>query len=158
MGGIFLWIEQNWFSVVQAGGIIGSILLSVLMLRRDQRTRRVSDLLTLAGHHRDLWADMHRRPELSRIAASEADLVGSPITIAEEEFLLLVIMHFYTGWMLAREGSLITFKTLATDAGSFFALPLPSKVWSQSRSQRDPDFVRFVDEAVGNRSTTTPTD
>lgn len=151
MGALYSWLEQNWFTLVQSSGIIGSILLTGVMLRRDRRTRRVSDLLTLAAHHRDLWGDMHRRPELSRIAAAEVDLVGSPITIQEEEYLRLVLMHFYTGWMMAREGSLVTLETMAADAGSFFSLPLPANVWSRTRAQRDSRFARFVDEAVGAR-------
>lgn len=158
MGAWYSWLEQNWFTLVQSSGIMGSILLTALMLRRDRRTRRVSDLLTLAAHHRDLWGDMHRRPELSRIAAAETDLIGFPITIQEEEYLLLVIMHFYTGFMLAREGSLVTLETMAADAGSFFVLPLPANVWARTRSQRDPAFVRFVDEAVSAREATIPVD
>lgn len=148
MGDFFPWLEQNWFTVVQSTGIIGSILLTAVVLRSDRRTRRISDLLTLAAHHRDLWGDMHRRPELARVARAEVDLVASPITTAEEEYLLLVIMHFYTGWMVAREGSLVTLDIMAQDAGEFFLLPLPAIVWAQTRGQRDPKFVRFVDKAI----------
>ncbi len=151
MGVVFAWLEGNWFALVQSSGIIGSILLTALVLGRDRRSRRVSDLLTLAAHHRDLWGDMHRRSELSRIAASEVDLIASPLTIPEEEYLFLIIMHFYTGWMLAREGSLVTLETMAADAGSFFNLPLPSIVWARTRAARDPAFVRFVDDAVAAR-------
>ena len=47
MGDFFTWLETNWFSLVQSAGIVGSILLTALMLRRDRRGRRISDLLTL---------------------------------------------------------------------------------------------------------------
>ena len=118
------------------------------MLLRDRRTRRIGDVLTLAQHHRDLWGDMHRRPELSRVTSSDPDLLACPITTAEEEYLHLVIMHFCTGFLLAREGSLITLSTLAVDAGSFLSLPLPRVVWEQTRHLRDPDFVCFVERAL----------
>lgn len=148
MGNVLAWLEANWFSVVQSTGIVGSILLTALMLRRDRRGRKISDLLTLSQHHRDLWSEMHRRPELARIVRPEVDLVGHPITTAEEEFLMLAIMHFDTGWRLAREGSLLTLANMAIDAGSFFTLPLPAHVWAHIRHQRDPKFVKFVEDAV----------
>lgn len=148
MGNVLAWLEANWFSVVQSTGIIGSILLTALMLRRDRRGRRISDLLTLSQHHRDLWSEMHRRPELARIVRTEVDLVGNPITTAEEEYLMLVFTHFDTGWKIARQGSLVTLSNMAIDAGSFFTLPLPAHVWAHIRHLRDPRFVKFVDDAV----------
>jgi hypothetical protein len=91
----------------------------------------------------------HRRPELARIAQPEVDLVA-PITVAEEEFMLLVIAHFATGWMLAREGSLLTLDVLARDARSFFNLPIPHNVWERTNKERDQEFVAFVESCLAN--------
>ena len=70
--------------------------------------RKVSDLLTLTAQHRELWNEVYRRPELSRIFATAADLVANPVSVAEERFLNEVIVHFNTGWHLARRKSLFS--------------------------------------------------
>jgi hypothetical protein len=44
MGNFLAWLETNWFSVVQSTGIIGSILLTALILRHSQRGRRNNNL------------------------------------------------------------------------------------------------------------------
>jgi hypothetical protein len=146
------WLKRNWFLLLQGVGIIGGLMFATLASRRDVKTRRAGELLTLAQAHRELWGELHRRPELSRIRQPQMDLVGNPLTVAEEEFLNVVIVHFFTGWHLARCGSLVTLDVLATDIQTFFCLPLPHAVWESTKSFRDPAFVRFVDECLGKHA------
>lgn len=103
MAALPVWLEQNWFPLLQSTGIIGGLLFTALSVRRDTRARRAADLLKLAEQHRDLWSEIHRRPELSRILSADVDLLSSPITPVEKEFLDIVFVHFYTGWLLAKE-------------------------------------------------------
>lgn len=98
--------------------------------------------------HRDLWNEAHSRPDLSRVFATEADLVAQPITVAEERFLNEVIVHFATGWQLARNGSLVTLDAMRADVRNFFSLPIPNAVWRETKKRRDPQFVRFVEESL----------
>jgi hypothetical protein len=142
------WISENWFALLQSAGIICGLLFTAAAFRRETRARRTSDLLSLAQQHRDLWSELHRRPDLGRVLSKEADLVGAPMTTAEEEFLNLVCVHFYTGWLLAKTGSLslLSLDALATDVHAFFSLPLPKCFWRTARSSRDPKFVGFVDK------------
>lgn len=147
MIGVPAWLEANWFTLVQSIGIIASILLTAATMRRDRRSRRISDYLALTTEHRELWGDLHKRSDLARVVSPEVDLLAEPLSIAEEEFLLLVMVHFHTGWLLAREGSLVDSGVLARDAGAFFRLPLPKMVWRRTRSIRDPVFVAFIDAA-----------
>lgn len=154
MGAFSAWLDQNWFTLIQSIGIIGSLWLTGATLRRESRARRVGDLLALTGHHRELWAEVHRRPELGRILQSEVDLVSTPISIAEEEFLNLVFVHFQTGTLLAKEGSGLGLDALAADAKKFFALPIPQAVWMLTKAQRDPAFVDFIDNLLGERGRT----
>jgi len=65
--------------------------------------------------------------------------------VAEQEFLNLVIIHFHTGWQLAKEETVVTLKTLKADARNFFNLPIPKSVWKQTRHTRDPKFVKFIE-------------
>jgi hypothetical protein len=145
------WLEQNWFTLLQSIGIIGSVLLTAWGLLRDRRQRRVGDLLTLAAQHRELWSDVHKRPELARVGAKQVDLVAQPISVAEEEFLLLVIVHFWLGWKLAKEGALLSLAVLAKDSQEFFTLPLPHDVWRRTKEGRDPKFVRFIEKSIARK-------
>ncbi|MCI0534444.1 MAG: hypothetical protein L0Z50_04385 [Verrucomicrobiales bacterium] len=139
------WLDQNWFTLLQSAGIIGSLWLTGATVRRDARARRVSNILALSEQHRDLWGEVHRRPELSRILSKEVDLIAQPISTSEEEFLNLVIVHFRTGWLLAMEESINRLDAIRSDVLSFFSLPLPRCVWEQTKHARDKDFVDFID-------------
>lgn len=144
----FTWLSQNWFNAVQTLGIVGSSYFTLTVLRRDLRSRRVADYLALTQQHRELWSELHRRPELARVTHVEVDLLAAPISEAEEEFLMLAFNHFHTGWLLVRQGGLISMKTLSADARAFFSLPLPRTVWEQTKHSRDPEFLRFIDQAL----------
>ncbi len=149
MDALLDWVTANWFLVLQGAGIIGGLLFTGLSLRRESRARRVSDLLTLTEQHRELWNEGRCRPELARVFQGEGDLVGQPVSAHEEAFLNEVIVHFNTGWLLAREGSLLSLAALANDVQAFFRLPIPRVVWQKTRLERDPKFVRFVEKQVG---------
>lgn len=142
------WLKENWFLLLQSLGISGGLLFTALSLRADVRARRTSDFLALAEHHRQLWDEIHQRPELARVMAEEADLANGPITVAEENFLNSVIVHFNTGWLIAREGALLTLEGFSRDVGTFFTLPLPRAVWNQTTAGRDPRFVAFVEACL----------
>jgi len=148
MGVVLPWLRENWFILLQSAGIIGGMLFTALSIRQATTARRVSDLLTLTEQHRELWNEVYRRAELSRIFASTIDLIANPVTVAEERFLNEVVVHFTTGWQLARKKSLITMEALKADLRSFFELPLPRAVWQQTKDSRDPEFVRFVQKCL----------
>jgi hypothetical protein len=145
-----LWFKDNWFPLLQSTGIVCGLFFTAISVRRDTKARRTTDLLVLAQQHRDLWGELHRRPELRRIQQKEADLISAPITPAEEEFLNVVFVHFYTGWLLVSEGAiaLMPIKALAADIQVFFKLPIPNSVWHQTIKSRDPSFVSFVEKCL----------
>jgi hypothetical protein len=141
-------LQQDWFNLIQSLGIVCSIALTATALHREARARKLGHYLTLVAHHRELWSETHRRPDLARIFKDNVDLVAAPITIAEEEFLNLVIEHFTTGWLVAKNTAFLNRKVLAADARTFFARPLPRTAWTQTKHARDPRFVRFIEDAL----------
>lgn len=151
MAALSAWLDQNWFNLVQTLGIMLSSWLTGAALRQEIRTRKHENAFTLAQHHRELWSEVHRRPDLARILSSEVDLLAAPMSVAEEEFLNLVIEHFQTGWLVAQADGFPTLQTLAKDARSFFTLPLPEDVWQSTKKDRDPRFVQFIDKARRRR-------
>ncbi len=142
------WFRDNWFSLVQSGGIVAGLVFTAWSLRRDGRDRRTATRLGLAEHHRELWAEVHRRPDLARLLRDDTDLVLDPVTSGEEEFLNVAIYHFQTCWELSREGQLLSRTALELDARSFFSHPIPHTVWTRSRHWRDPAFVAFIDSCL----------
>jgi hypothetical protein len=138
-------LEDNWFALAQSLGIIGGLAYNALALRKDVQARRTADQILLTEQHRELWSEVHRRPELIRLLDSEADPDSQPMTPVEEHYLRLVFVHFHTGWLLAREHSLLSLEVLARDISDFFRLPLPKAGWRLARRAMDPAFVRFVE-------------
>jgi hypothetical protein len=148
MVSLVAWLNDNWFSFLQSVGIGGSLLFTAVTLRKDLQAKRVREYLILAGQHRRLWGQLHRRPKLARLLDPSRDIAMRPVTDEERLFLELAFVHFHTGWLLAREGSLTPMSVLATDAGHFFRLPVPAYVWERTKSVLEPEFVTFVDESV----------
>lgn len=148
------WLEEHWFSLLESIGIIGSLLFTAVTLRHDLRARRNHEHLLLATQHRKLWGELHRRPRLARILERERDLTAEPLTVEEEQFLMLAIVHFQNGWLLSGEGSLISRAALALDAGDFFRRPAPNRVWSSVRGIQDSRFVGFIETAIAESNPT----
>lgn len=142
------WFEDNWFNLLQSLGIVGSLVFTAIAMRRETKSRHLETLLSLGEHHRELWSELHRRPDLSRVLADEVDLVGQPVTTAEEEFLNTAFVHFCTGWRLATEHGVLAEDDLRRDIGQFLSHPIPRQVWKTTRQIREESFVRFGDKAM----------
>jgi len=148
MVSLVLWLNDNWFLFLQSVGIGGSLLFTAVTLRKDLQAKRVTEYLTLASQHRRLWGQLHRRPSLARLLDSDRDIQARPVTNQERLFLELAFVHFHTGWLLAREGSMTPMPVLAADAGHFFRLPVPASVWERTKNVMEPEFVNFIENAV----------
>jgi len=153
MGSLVSWFGSHWYSLLESLGIIGSLIFTGLTVRRDLAARRVTEHLTLAGQHRRLWGQLHRRRGLERVLESNRDLDKEPITREEQLFLELAFVHFHTGWLICRDNdSLTPVRVLALDARHFFTLPAPSAVWAGVRQSYQPEFVAFVEEATRQKA------
>lgn len=149
MGSMTSWCAENWHSLFESVGIIGSLLFTGVALNRDLSERKVAEHLKQATQHRRLWGQLLRRKELSRLLEPDRDISQSPVTREEQLFLELAFVHYHTGWLVARDdGGLISLDILAADAGNFFELPVPQAVWQSVRSTYQSEFVSFVDGAV----------
>ena len=127
---------------------MGGLLFTAVAIRKDTKSRRIGNLLNLSEQHRELWREAKRDESLRRIFDSKADASVDPLTFEEEQFLNLAVVHFATGWALAKEGSLVSMEALRRDVKGFFNLPLPYQFWRQSRNSREPGFAGFVDSVL----------
>jgi len=148
MAGFSGWVDGNWFNLIQTAGVIGTLLFAGLGLHREASAKEIQNLLTLAEHHRDLWSKISGNKDLVRIFKADADVEQNPPTIAESEFLNLVLVHFETGWSVANAGGITTLLDMQLDVRGFFSLPLPRAVWEKTKKYRNQRFVRFVENAL----------
>jgi hypothetical protein len=148
MGAFSSWVDGNWFNVIQTVGIIGSLWLATGAANRDARAKEIENLLSLSEHHRELWQAIPQRKDLERVLQTDANVRLAPPTVAESEFLNLVIVHFQTGWWIARAGGMTTLKEMKVDVRGFFSLPLPRVVWEKTKALRNQRFVSFVQRAL----------
>ncbi len=152
MAGFLAWLETNWFQACQSVSIAGGLLFAALAIRRDGKTRRVSNYLALVKEHRELWLEIYRRSELHRITDAEVDLIAQPITLGEDRLVNLLLVHLNTYWELNRQRSILMPRTVADDTRAFLMLPIPRAVWHRTRDYRDPAFVSFVEKALHGKA------
>lgn len=138
------WIAENWFDLLSAVGIIGSLLLTAVSLQSGTKTRRVGNLLTLTQNHREIWSELFDHRELRRVLSPDPDLSKTPMSLDERWFANLVIQHLSSAYEALKSGLAIKPEGLANDVGWFFSLPIPRAVWEGIEPLQNPDFVDFV--------------
>jgi len=115
-------------------------------LRTDAKERRTSHVLTITQAHRELWTNLYKRPELSRVLDPQADLSRKPVTHEEEMFILLLVVHLNTALeVLQTRVRGKPDEALRQDIRWFFSLPVPKAVWEQAKVRQESEFVRFVE-------------
>ncbi len=145
------WPWENWFSLAQTAGIVAGLFITGRTLRGELRSRRITDQLTLTHLRRDLWGQLRDDPKLLRIFEQQPDLVSCPVTPVEREFLNSVFVHYINGWMVARDGGLLTMDALSIDSRTFFRRPIPNAVWNETKERYDPKFVAFIEGCLKGR-------
>jgi len=139
------WFGQNWFIMLQSVSIIGSLLFTAVSLREGTKAQRISNLLTMTDHHREIWTQLYSRPELSRVLDPEADVERSPVGEEEEVFINLLILHLNSAYQAMNEGLFLKPEGLRKDMHRFFSLPVPKAVWERNKAFQDKTFVSFIE-------------
>src|SRR6266404_2912133 len=121
----FSWLADNWFTILQSLGIIGSLLFTGISLRISSKARRVSNLLEITAHHREIWTALYDDPQLSRVLDPSADLKKQPITRKEELLVKFLVLHFASAFRAMKNRMVSEPKGLRADVRTFFALPIP---------------------------------
>ena len=147
-------IFDHSFAVLQGIGIVAGLGFTAAAFRRDERSRRITNLLALTAEHRDIWSEVYQRDELARVLEPQADLSRAPVTNQEALFVTFLLLHLSATYRAMQMGMFTTRQALAKDIQWFLGLPVPGVVWRQSRSFLEADFVAFVDrcQKSGGRS------
>ena len=141
------WIREHGFDLVGVVGIIASLGFTALSFRKDERSRRIGNLLALTSAHRDIWSQLFSRPELARILETDPDLIRTPVTNEEALFVTFLLLHLNATWQAMEEGVFRPRQAVARDIRWFFSRPIPRSVWEKSKAFQDADFVRFVEDS-----------
>jgi len=146
--GAFQWIAERWFEFVQTGGIIAGLLFSAFTAWKDERARKISNLIELKKEHREIWREVYDRPELNRILKREVDLGVHPISGEEAVFVKSLILHLDTVHRAIKAGMFVKLEGLETDVRDFFSSPIPRAIWEKLKPLQDKDFVNFVEASL----------
>jgi hypothetical protein len=143
--GIWRWLTENSFNLLSAIGIIGGLWFTAISFRTDAKMRRVANLISITGSHREIWRQFLNSPDMGRVFDSKADILKQPITQKEEVFVNMVIAHINTVFYAIRNDMLISNEGLRRDVSEFLSLPIPRSVWEKSKVVQNDDFAAFVE-------------
>lgn len=141
----FSWATDNWFTLLQTLAILSSFAFTCVALRRDEKSRRISNLMLLTANHRDIWKHVFDRPKLRRVLATNPNLDTKPVTDDEALFVKMLILHLNSAHHAITSGLIITPEGLGADIRTFLAHPIARLVWDEIRDLQDRAFVEFVE-------------
>ena len=142
------WIAQHWFDLLQTVGIVGGLLFTAYAVRKDERGRRILNLIYINQQYSSIWRELYERPELSRILKKDVDLNKEPVSNEEQLFVKMLILHLDTVRRATKAGVFVKIQGLQKDVREFFAFPIPRVVWEKIKSSQDADFAKFVEAAL----------
>jgi hypothetical protein len=143
------WLSQNWFTLLSAVGIVGSLLFTAASFRSEAKTRKIANLLAITGNHRELWKEFSKRPHLARILEGSPSIKKKGITREEEIFVNLVILHMSSVFHAIDDDLMIKLEGSRRDIWWFLSLPIPNAIWEKMKVLQDEKFVEFVEKARG---------
>ena len=144
MGGMW----THWLDLLNAVGVVSSLLFTAFSLREETKTRRVGNLLTLTQNYREIWSTLFRYPQLGRVLDPRVDLLKHPATREEELLVNFVVQHLSAAYHAMRDGLFVRPEGLRRDVAWFFSLPIPRAAWEQFKPMQDEEFVRFIEKCL----------
>jgi plasmid maintenance system killer protein len=146
--GALSWIAEHWFDLLQTVGIIGGLLLATYTTRKDEKARRISNLIAITGQHHDIWSELYERPQLARVLEKELDLKKHPVSVEESLFVKLIIVHLAAVHHAMKSGMFEKLEGLRKDVNGFFSAPIPKVAWEKFKPLQDASFVKFIEDSL----------
>jgi hypothetical protein len=146
--GVFHWLAEYWFDLIQTVGIIGGLLFTAHAIRKDEKARTISNTIAINEQYTQIWHEFYERPALSRILKKNIDLDKHPASDEEILFVKTLILHLDTARRAMKAGIFAEIQGLQNDVRDFFTLPIPKTVWEKIKPFQDHDFVAFVESCL----------
>jgi hypothetical protein len=142
------WDFQRLRDIAETLGLVGTLLFTAYTNHKDEKARRVANLISLTQLRNQIWDEAEKDASLSRISEPHPDLNAKPITDKEMQFMKKLIIHLSTVFRAQKEGVFPELEGLKNDVGDFFKLPLPKTAWQTIEQFQDRDFRRFMKECL----------
>jgi hypothetical protein len=139
------WFAEHWFDLIQSIGIVGGLVFTAETARQDTQSREISNLIAVNERYNEIWQELFRRPNLSRILKTDVDLDKVPVTAEEQLFVKMLILHLDTVRRAMNAGVFVKIAELKSDIREFLSLPIPKMVWRKMKPFQDKEFVDFVE-------------
>ena len=133
------WLGQHWFDLVESAGIIASLLFSAYTTRKDERARRIGNLIAVNDEYRHIWREFYGEPKLARVLKRDVDLNKEPISDEEWLFVKVLILHLDTVRRAIKAKMFVKIEGLRQDVRDLFALPIPKAVWEKIKPFQEVD-------------------
>jgi hypothetical protein len=143
------WFAEHGFDLIQAICVVGSLLFAAYTFHKDEKSRRIANLLAIQQEYCDVWQALYDQPELARVLEKHVDLDKHPVTVQERLFVKMLILHLDNVRRIMNIGMMVNLPGLQKDVRDFFALPIPQEVWKQMKPYQDDAFVALIEAAVG---------
>jgi hypothetical protein len=124
------------------------LLLTAYTIHKDERARKIANLLTIHERYDHLWSRLFTNPELQRVLKKDVDVNRHPVSDEEVLFVKMLFLHLDTVHRAAREGMFVKIQGLKSDIKDFMALPIPKRVWERLKPFQDENFVTFVEKCL----------
>jgi hypothetical protein len=139
------WIGEHWFDLLQTVGIIGGLLFTAYTTRKDDRSRKIANLIAIKQQYREIWKELYDRPQLARVLEKWVDLEAQPTSLQEWLFVKLLILHLDAVHHAMKADMFVSLEGLQKDVKEFFSAPIPRAIWEKLKPFQDKDFVEFVE-------------
>jgi hypothetical protein len=142
------WLGEHWFDVLQTASILAGFFTAAYTMRTNTSERKIGNLFALTTSHREIWSKLYEQKELSRVLSPSVNLRQHPVTLEEELFVHILILHVRTAFKARELGMQFDDDAVAADIRQFFNRPIPLAVWERSKVFQDSEFVDFVDRCI----------
>ena len=144
------WLVEHWFDFAQTVGIIGGLLFTAHAIRRDEKSRAITNTIAVNEQYSQIWHEFYERPELARILKKDVDLNQQPVSNDEALFVKTLLLHLDVVRRTMKAGIFVKIQGLQKDVRDFIALPIPKAVWEKIKPFQDRDFVAFVESCMAD--------
>ena len=148
-GALQAWLSGHWFQLLQSIGIIAGLTFTGWNIRLVAKARQLSNLFELTKSHREIWSKVFGNPGLHRVLQRDLDLQVNPVTLEEQVFVTLMILHLSALFEARKSKSMPQLERLEDDLRDFMGLPIPQTVWTEMKHYQNAPFVAFVEAILG---------
>jgi len=133
-------------SICTVIGVISALLFNAYTVKRNTKTLQLTNLFQITQFHRSIWSITLDHPELNRVL--DESLVYETLEISKDErlFANFLILHLNLSYQAIKTKSIINADGIEQDIKEFFSLPIPRKVWEETKAFQNSDFIDYVEK------------